>query len=694
MKLLNPKSVFLDFEYNKTTEEKLNVVCVAWSVDDGPTQSLWLHRNPKNKQKFKSIAKEWLGKDTILYSYNVVAEARSFYSLGLDPMVYQWCCLYSEYKHIMNQNHRIAFGKQLIQGKKKYTRPPRNKYFMSEEEKQRSSFDKAEQGLAAACYKLLGKEVDTDRKNRVRNLIISTPDFFTKEENFAILEYCESDIEFLAPLKNKIVDELQHLLRKDPKQLETLREEILFRGKYNALTAIRESRGYYFDYESTKSLSGSIPKIVYDIQREINTLFPEIGPFSFLKKDNRFKKNTKNIKEWIAKQRCASNWLKTDSGDYSLALEAWTQHFNFRHTYPKDNFGAQYVRYLKTEMGLKGFNTDTPDKIRTSLENNTRRTRKFWEYVGSDKICRPYMNIYGSQTSRTQPKANGFLALKSAWMRALITPPLGYAMVSMDYKSEEFLISAINALDGKMIEAYESGDQYLWFGKQSGVIPKDGTKKSHPTERQNCKNTVLGISYGMGAKALALKLTNDGDREYFEDEAQDYIDNFFDTFARYDEYRESTLDIYAQKGHIKLQDGWYMWGDNDNDRSTMNFPSQGAGGVAMRYADIRCYNEGLWVPFTLHDALYAYIPLDELEKGIEDMTACLIEGFKDIYRDDPKKLGYASKIRLDTDAWSPEFSDDFKIPGVKVQQTYVDERGVSEYKQFKKYFKTRPGSFL
>ena len=694
MKLLNPKSVFLDFEYNKTTEEKLNVVCVAWSVDDGPTQSLWLHRNPKNKQKFKSIAKEWLGKDTILYSYNVVAEARSFYSLGLDPMAYQWCCLYSEYKHIMNQNHRIAFGKQLIQGKKKYTRPPRNKYFMSEEEKQRSSFDKAEQGLAAACYKLLGKEVDTDRKNRVRNLIISAPDFFTKEENFVILEYCESDIEFLAPLKNKIVDELQHLLRKDPKQLETLREEILFRGKYNALTAIRESRGYYFDYESTKSLSGSIPKIVYDIQREINGLFPDIEPFSFLKKENRFKKNTKNIKKWISEQRCAADWLRTDSGDYSLAMEAWTQHFNFRHTYPKDNFGAQYVRYLKTEMGLKGFNTDSPEKIKTALENNTPRTKKFWEYVGSDKICRPWMNIYGSQTSRTQPKANGFLALKSAWMRALITPPPGYAMVSMDYKSEEFLIAGINSLDYKMVEAYDSGDQYLWFGIDSGIIPKGGTDLTHPDERFSCKSTVLAIQFGMMKKSLALKLTNDGTREYFEDEAQEYIDNFYYSFYKYAAYREDVLDYYARDGFLRLKDGWYMWGDNDNERSTVNFPSQGGGGAAMRYADIRCYNAGLWIPFTLHDALYAYIPLDSLEQGMARMKNCMIQGFTDLYRGDAKREELASKIRLDVDAWSPEFADDFKIPGVKVQQRYIDKRGVSEYEQFKKYFKARPGSFL
>jgi hypothetical protein len=74
--------------------------------------------------------------------------------------------------------------------------------------------------------------------------------------------------------------------------------------------------------------------------------------------------------------------------------------------------------------------------------------------VGSDNYSRPYMNHFGAQSSRTQPKSSGFLFLKSAWMRSLCQPPKGYAIGGIDYSSQEFLLGAVCSRDPKMIQAF------------------------------------------------------------------------------------------------------------------------------------------------------------------------------------------------------------------------------------------------
>ena len=104
------------------------------------------------------------------------------------------------------------------------------------------------------------------------------------------------------------------------------------------------------------------------------------------------------------------------------------------------------------------------------------------------------MNIYGAQSSRSQPAATGFLFLKPAWMRSLCQPNRGRAIASFDYGSQEFLISALVSKDKNMLWAYASGDVYLALAKLAGAVPQDGTKSEYKAERDLFKATTLGIS--------------------------------------------------------------------------------------------------------------------------------------------------------------------------------------------------------
>jgi hypothetical protein len=445
-----------------------------------------------------------------------------------------------------------------------------------------------------------------------------------------------------------------------------------------------ESRGYPVDYKKAVNFSKQVLNIIYDCQKDINRLFPEILPFKWDKKNGRYRWDQAVTREWVIKNHLGFDWIRTDTGNHSLSLEAFEKYYSFDHTYPEDNFGAQMVRYLKLKQHLYGF---------VPAADKTKKT--FWSFVGPDQRVRPYSNHFGAQSSRSQQSSTGFLFLKSAWIRALCHPKEGYAMAGVDYGSEEFYIQALLSEDQDMIEAYQSGDVYLAFAKDAGMVPADGTKEEYKEERDICKSTVLGIGYNMTKVGLAIKLTNDTGKVWDEYDAQKMIDLFKESYPVFTDYQEQIQGEYVLNGYSRLADGWYMWGNNDNFRSVGNFPIQGMGAVIMRKAVDMAVERGCYIPFTLHDALYVEYKVGEEEKvGI--LMDCMKEAFAYYF---PTQKEEALKIKLDPFAWSSNYKKDssFKLKdGRKIpcSNLYIDERSLVEYTNFSKYFEDREENLL
>jgi DNA polymerase-1 len=187
-------------------------------------------------------------------------------------------------------------------------------------------------------------------------------------------------------------------------------------------------------------------------------------------------------------------------------------------------------------------------------------------------------------------------------------------MAGIDFGSQEFLLSALLSNDLEMIEAYMSGDPYLAFGKLRNVIPKDGTKATHKIEREMCKSSVLGISYAMTKYGLAIKMTADTGKVCTEDEAQEWINEFYNAFPDLAEYKKDIEDQYEDDRFLRLPCGWTLWGDNENPRSVGNFPIQGLGGTIMRKAVDIAVEKGVQVVKTLHDAIYIMYDIGDEQK--------------------------------------------------------------------------------
>lgn len=672
--------ISIDFEFNKTNQEFVDLVSCATSLDGAPAIKWWLRFDPDAKEMLKQYLLQH--KDEIMLGFSCVAEGRSFLSLGLDPVQFKWIDLFLEWRCLTNHNHNMMYGNQLVDGKVKFTVPPKSKWDRVEGEKQNSF--KLKHSLAEMTYKLTKEIRDTKHKDAMRDLIISDPDEFTQEEQDQILGYNAEDVVFLPKMLDAAINEYKRLLGKDF-NMDELIQEMLLRGEYAALTSIRESKGYPINYQATKNFSESVDNILRDCQREINSFFPEIMPFRWDRAHGKFAWNQTATKNWLIKNVDTKRWMKTEKNQLSLALEAFQQVFDYKHSYPQDSFPAQIIRYLVLKQNLNGFKT----KVAEGKKN-------FWDYVGPDQRVRPYMNIYGAQSSRSQPAATGFMHLKPAWLRVLVEPPKGKAMCSIDYGSEEFFLSALLSGDPAMISAYLSGDVYFYFAKEAGAVPQDALREDHEPVRDLFKATVLGISYLMSKYGLATKLTADTGIEHDPDQAQEMIDKFYTVFNVFDEWQVDLINSYQEGNYIKLPCGWYMWTDNDNFRSSANCPIQGAGASIMRKADKLAYDKGLYVPFTLHDAL-------TIEYDLEDFSAIdkLYDSMRDafIHYAPADKKDIAAKVKMDFTVWSPEYEDGKVIytPAghkIKLQSKYIDKRAKRYYDQYKIYFETPAKEFL
>jgi hypothetical protein len=672
---------FIDFEFFGTSKETLDLVSCAYMLYDPETKEKskkthWL-KLKKDKELLASEIKELKKKNFIFVAFSVEAEARSFLSLGIDVRECYWLDLAIEWKMLINHWHKYSYGKQLIKGRALVTKPPfKNKYMLTEEEMAAVNSSKPDKNLAAFCYKMTGFKLDTDRKNMIRNLIIEGKWGKLEKSKDEILEYNMSDVEYLLPLLKSVLDAYR-----DHPVAEINFGHMLRRGRVSADVAILVRNGYPVDVKKVKKFADSVPSILKELAEDINkntknspALKPGESFFVWNKARNAYTLKQAPLREWITGMKLSQKWRKTDKGALSLSLDAFTDHFNFRHEYPETHVGAQIIRYLKTKQSLNGF---MPKK----------KGETFFDSLGPDGRVRAYLNSYGSQSGRYQPKATGFIPLKAAWMRSLIYPPDTKHLVGFDYVSQEFLIGACWAEDENMYQSYVSGDVYLHFAKLAGAVPRDGTKKEYAKERNKFKSTVLGISYLMGPASLASKLTQDTGEEHTEGDAREMIELFNETYPDYSRKVYETQQQYILDQCIQVPDGWTMFGDNPNPRSVSNFPMQALGAMILRSVVTELNNRSVKIIFPLHDAIYIEVSRpfrpDYLSKVISILKDCFIDAFSGRGRE------MAKSIRIDCNAWGYYLpSEGAELPSgefLKCQDIYIDERSVVEYDRFKKF---------
>jgi len=229
--------------------------------------------------------------------------------------------------------------------------------------------------------------------------------------------------------------------------------------------------------------------------------------------------------------------------------------------------------------------------------------------IGPDGRNRTLLSPFQASTGRNQPSNSRFIFGPSVWLRGLIKPPLGHGIAYVDWSAQEFAIAAALSGDRNMIEAYRSGDPYLWFAQHAG----EGVEK-----RELFKQACLATAYGQGAEGLAARIGQSVavGRHLLRLHRQ--------TYPTFWKWSDSLVDQALLSGKLRTAFGWQMRTTAAiNPRSLRNFPMQANGAEMLRLACCLTTEAGIEVCAPVHDALLICAPLDELESDVAHTQALM-----------------------------------------------------------------------
>jgi DNA polymerase I len=298
----------------------------------------------------------------------------------------------------------------------------------------------------------------------------------------------------------------------------------------------------------------------------------------------------------------------------------------------------------------------------------TRKTIKtlglFDTVLGHDGFNRYPLFPFGQRTSRNNPPASQFMLGRPHWMRMLITPKPGYAVVSADITgAEDFLASGFSG-DERLMEIYQSGkDSYIEFAAVTGAVPvgtvRDKKDRDLEAVRAQHKVAKLAIQYGVGEDTLSKHL---GVPVW---KAGLIIASHKREYAVYWGWVADQARIAENRGYVITDYGWRQSTSHMNDRSVLNFPQQSGCAEVLRYACNLLLDEGWGYAFAAphHDALYLHVPIERAEECAQAVEQAFIEAGK----------------RIMADRRDPEFAEKFQLR-IKAKITpapehYVDDDG-------------------
>ena len=176
-------------------------------------------------------------------------------------------------------------------------------------------------------------------------------------------------------------------------------------------------------------------------------------------------------------------------------------------------------------------------------------------------------------------------------IRKAFTAALGYELVAIDYSQIELRIAAILSQDQSMIDIFRRGeDVHTGVAKRVFGVSDDEVTASM---RRKAKVINFGILYGMGVNALKSNLGEDTKRE----DAQAFLNAYFNTFTRLAEYLEDTKTDARKNGYTETLFGRrrHFAGIASSvpfirasaERMAINAPIQGTAADIVRIAMVR-----------------------------------------------------------------------------------------------------------
>ena len=545
----------VDYEFSAPPGERPRPICVvARELKSGRCERLF-----GDELHSRDAAPYSTGPDSLTVAYYASAEVGCHLVLGWPPPA-RLLDLYAEYRCVTN-------GAELHCG---------------------------DRSLLGALATFGVPCIDAVEKQVMRQLAMRGGPYTSAEKN-ALLDYCESDVDAVANL-------LERMLERGLIDLP----RALLRGRAMISAARIEHVGVPIDVETRERIVAGWEPIKRDLIVGIDEGFGVYEEESF--RVERFEKYL------VAND---IPWPRLPTGRLALDDDTFK---DMERSHPQ----IAPLRQLRQALA--------------ELRPNALE-------VGNDHRNRVLLSPFGARSSRNTPSNTKFIFGPAVWQRSLIRAAPGGAVAYVDWEQQEFGIAAALSGDAAMLAAYESGDPYLEFGKQAGVIPADGTKNSHEREREMFKACALGVQYGMEAESLARRL---GVAPVV---ARELLALHRSTYRRFWTWSDGAVDFAMLHGRLHTVFGWTVHrGSEPNARSLRNFLMQANGAEMLRLACCYATERGISVCAPVHDALLVEGAADDIddvvastEQAMADASADVLGGFR--LRTDAKI--FAHPVRYD-----------------------------------------------
>ena len=469
---------------------------------------------------------------------------------------------------------------------------------------------KNERHSLLACmfaYGLANDAVNAGRKDEMRNLCMRGGPYSSGEQR-QILGYCHSDVVAITKLLPRMMSHIELGLA-------------LLRGRYMASVAAMERRGIPVDVERADGL-----KIIWEpiVDRLIHQRRHDLDVIGHRDVDHR------KFTRWLAQHSLDASWPRCDSGiprSDSETLSDWST-------------------YHPAVLQLKEF------------LQAVRRVRLFEELsIGSDGRNRFMISPFGSKTGRNTPSSSRSVFGPACWVRSLIQPPPGYALLYCDWSGQEYGIAAYLSGDRRMIDDYATDDPYLGFAKRIGLAPRDATKATHPQLRNQLKVAAgLGVLYGAQAATVARA------GAMTESRAAHVLREHRSTYPTYWQWRQRTINHAQLTGEFKTCFGWkWQVSGDDSTNSISNWMMQAHGAEMLHVACCLAVERGVEVCTPVHDALLVQAPVDAINDVQRLTVECMEEASSAVLRGPPLRIGVE--------------------PPIEYPNHYSDERGIAMWQQ-------------
>jgi DNA polymerase-1 len=437
-------------------------------------------------------------------------------------------------------------------------------------------------GISGALRYFCEDELDLAHKKDMRDRILQGPPF-TSQERQDILDYCEGDVVALERLLPHIVPTIRSL------------PHAMMRGKFMWALAQQERRGVPIDLPMLNRIRSQWDGMRAGMVAEMDQPF---GIYEFVD----------DVPHW-RRERFAAYvrshgmfWPCYESGD----LDERDQTFrDMAGRYPFIE-PLRELRYSLSKLRLNDL------------------------HVGGDARNRTVLGAYGSKTARNQPSNAKYVFGPAKWIRFLITPPPGTALIHRDYCQQEVRIAAVLSGDTALLDACESGDVYMGVARQLGFVSESMLESELKGIRGLFKTVVLGINYGLGARSLAVRA---GISLY---EASEILARLRARFRVFEEFTQRVLDRAGILLEISTPFGWVMQCPPDtNPRTVRNFPMQSTGAEILHVASILAERRGIRIVAPVHDAFVAEVPVEDLadasaalDRVMRDASALVLRGYE------------------------------------------------------------------